>query len=615
MSYKVALVNMPFGFHIYPSIQLGVLSTLLKANHWQAKSHYLNLHFAFQIGTDVYNTLCEKRFLIGEWLFSDILFGDSEGNQQYTERFSAHIDDVCQSIGCTRENLLDLKKRIVPEFLHWAAESRPWGDYDAVGFTSTFNQNLASVTLAKLIKDKHPNVKILFGGANFESEMGLEYFRAFPWIDFALPGEAEHCLPPLITALEKNEPIPKGVIHRREDKVVFEENFQMFHDFDKYPLPDYDDFFEEIRTIDPQSRFLENPIILYETARGCWWGEKHHCTFCGLNASTMKFRARSPERVLEDLAELSSKYDSYRFRLVDNILENQFVDAVFGELADRHYDMEFFIEIKSNLSKGQIERIARGGVNVIQPGIESFSPNQLVEMDKGVRPIQNMVCLKWALYYGIEVTWSILTGFPEETDEDFMTQMEIIRPLLHLQPPISVGNIWLERFSPYFTRPDKYGIKITGPGVAYPYVYDENTLDLMKIAYDFEFVVPERKVSPQLETQLSEFVSYWKDRHASEYTPYLFFSKSRDFVTVFDGRDDKGPQRFRFDGVSAHILNHCNEKPRSLDNVSKLIETESGTPPSETELLSAAQELVEARILFEERGKYFNLALPTNSRY
>ncbi len=62
---KVALVNMPFGFHVYPSIQLGTLSTLLKTHGHAVKSFYLNLHFAHQSDMEVYNKLCEERFLIG----------------------------------------------------------------------------------------------------------------------------------------------------------------------------------------------------------------------------------------------------------------------------------------------------------------------------------------------------------------------------------------------------------------------------------------------------------------------------------------------------------------------------------------------------------------------
>ena len=95
-----------------------------------------------------------------------------------------------------------------------------------------------------------------------------------------------------------------------------------------------------------------------------------------------------------------------------NILEMKYIDGVFGDLAKHNYDLHFFIEVKSNLTKKQIKTLAQGGAKVIQPGIESFSMNQLQEMDKGVRPLQNILCMKWAMYYGIEINWNILIGFP-----------------------------------------------------------------------------------------------------------------------------------------------------------------------------------------------------------
>ncbi|MDG1843351.1 MAG: RiPP maturation radical SAM C-methyltransferase, partial [Nitrospinaceae bacterium] len=464
MPLNIALINMPFGFHIYPSIQLGTLSTLLKSHGCAVKSHYLNLHFAHQLGMPIYNQLCEKRFLVGEWLFSHLLFGTNHKNLDYMNHFDSHIDDVCQSIDRPREFLIDVKTKMVPEFLQWALESGSWGQYDVIGFSSTFNQNLASVTLAKLIKEKHPAVKIMFGGANFESEMGLEYFRVFPWIDFVVPGEAEGVLIPLIKSLEKNEPIPNGVAHRSNGGIAFAENHELHEDFSVNAPPDYDDFFEQLRQIDPDSSLLENPVILYETARGCWWGEKHHCTFCGLNATTMKFRSKPIEQVDADISYLSERYNSFRFRLVDNILEMKYIEGIFGEMARNNFDLQFFLEVKSNLTKQQIKSLAHGGANVIQPGIESFSINQLMEMDKGVRPLQNILCMKWAMYYGVEVNWNILIGFPGETDEDYRQQIQLIQLLSHLPPPECVGDLWLERFSPYYTRPEEYGITITGPG-------------------------------------------------------------------------------------------------------------------------------------------------------
>ena len=34
-------------------------------------------------------------------------------------------------------------------------------------------------------------MKIVFGGANYDGEMGMEYFRAFPFIDYVVVGEGE----------------------------------------------------------------------------------------------------------------------------------------------------------------------------------------------------------------------------------------------------------------------------------------------------------------------------------------------------------------------------------------------------------------------------------------
>jgi len=76
-SPRVALVNMPFSSSKYPSIQLGTLAALLKAQGIGVKTYHLYLRFAYQIGQPLYEVLCEKRGLLGEWLFSHLLFRDN----------------------------------------------------------------------------------------------------------------------------------------------------------------------------------------------------------------------------------------------------------------------------------------------------------------------------------------------------------------------------------------------------------------------------------------------------------------------------------------------------------------------------------------------------------
>ncbi len=611
---SIALVNMPFGYSKYPSIQLGTLSALLKSQGLGVKTHYLNLSFAHRIGVPLYERLCEKRALFGEWLFSYLLFRDNPKRAEYLGAFKPVFEDISRESGHPISYFEEMATRIAPQFLTWAMTAMDWGQYHVVGFTSTFDQNVASLSLAKLIKDLYPSVKIVFGGANYDGEMGLEHLRAFPWIDYVVVGEGEDVFPSLVKQIleGREDRVPPGVAYRQDGRVRFEPNAKLFSEFQRMGPPDYDDYYQQLGELDAGPSKGLDRILLYEGSRGCWWGEKHHCTFCGLNAQAMEFRAKSPDQVSREMAYLSSRYDAIRFRLVDNIIDMKYIDNLFGKFAAERLDLDVFIETKSNLSKRQIQTLAQGGVKCMQPGIESLSAAQLHEMDKGVTPLQNLQCLKWSLYYHIDVSWNILLGFPMETTEDYQKQIALIPSILHLQPPESVGKFWLERFSPYFKWPEKYGLRITGPGLAYEYVYDPRVVDLKKVAYDFEYEVTSL-VDPGLYEELVQLVHEWQRRHASADKPFLYYSKSMGYVTIYDGRTTGAPSRQRYDWPEAFVIEYCCDTPRSQDQIRDGLKNQGHPVASDPAPLGQGlAELVEKRLLYEEKGKYFTLALPMN---
>ncbi|MCE7966896.1 MAG: RiPP maturation radical SAM protein 1 [Nitrospira sp. NTP2] len=615
---RVALVNMPFSFSKYPSIQLGTLSALLKSKGIDVDCHHLNVRFAHHIGVELYEAICEKRALFGEWLFSYLLFRDNPKRAEYPRVFKPVLEQMARASGRPISFFEEMAARTAPQFLTAAMTSVDWGQYRVVGFTSTFDQNVASLTMAKLIKDLYPDVRIVFGGANFDGEMGLEYFRAFPFIDHVVVGEGEVAFPALVTHVltDSSDPYPKGVTYRQGGEVRFEPNPHLFTEFAQTGPPDYDDYYHLLAELGTEmSRGLDR-VLLYEGSRGCWWGEKHHCTFCGLNAQSMKFRAKSSEQVAREMAYLSSRYDTTRFRLVDNIIDMKYVENLFGRFAQDRRDLDVFIETKSNLQKSQIKLLAAGGVKCMQPGLESLSLTQLRAMDKGVTPMQNLVCLKWCYYYRVAVSWNILLGFPGETNEDYRRQIEIIPSLFHLQPPEGAGKFWLERFSPYYTRPREHGVRITGPGLAYPYVYDGRQVDLMKIAYDFEYELDRWAVDPDVYQELVEIVQEWQRRAASPDKPFLYYSKAFDYVTVYDGRTPSAPTRERFDWPGAFVIDACNEAPKSLEQLKQAIrEQGDGDALSDSALVESLAHLTAKRILYEERGKYFALAIPEHPHW
>ena len=606
---QVALVNMPFSFSKYPSIQLGTLSTLLKSQGMAVDCHHLNVRFAHKIGVPLYELICEKRALFGEWLFSYLLFRDNPKRAEYPRVFKPVFEQIAQQSGQPIGYFQEMAVKIAPQFLTWALTAIDWSRYKLVGFTSTFDQNVASLTMAKLIKDLYPDVTIVFGGANYDGEMGLEYFRAFPFIDHVVVGEGEVAFPALAHRVlgTRTEEFPPGVAFREDGQVRLNPNTSLFTDFAKTGPPDYDDYYHLLAELGDTAQGLDR-ILLYEGSRGCWWGEKHHCTFCGLNAQSMKFRAKSPEQVANDMTYLSRRYDTARFRLVDNIVDMKYIDQLFGKFAADRCDLDVFIETKSNLQKAQIKTLALGGVKCMQPGLESLSVSQLKAMDKGVTPMQNIVCLKWSYYYRITVSWNILLGFPGETNDDYLRQIDLIPSLVHLQPPEAAGKFWLERFSPYYARPHEYGVRMTGPGLAYQYVYDGRQVDLNKIAYDFEYELDHWPVDPHIYQELVSAVESWQRLHASNDRPFLYYSKALGYVTVYDGRTPKNPTRHRYDGLAAVLIELCNESPKSLDQIRVAIPARSTADRDNLESILA--DLASRRVLYEERGKYFTLAIP-----
>src|SRR6202000_1041668 len=60
-SLAVALVCMPFASARVPSIQIGLLTAIAASAGCAADSYHLNLELAADLGSDLYESLCEHR--------------------------------------------------------------------------------------------------------------------------------------------------------------------------------------------------------------------------------------------------------------------------------------------------------------------------------------------------------------------------------------------------------------------------------------------------------------------------------------------------------------------------------------------------------------------------
>lgn len=613
-SARVALVNMPWSRTAAPSIQCGLLkSELTRAGH-RAKVFYPNMQLSAQLGANKYAAIATtlgECSIIAEWLFGVAAFGDRADSREYLQMTSARED--LQKLGISADEMLTLRETILPEWIQSLANDAHWQTHDIVGFTSTFQQNVPSLALARALKERFPRITTVFGGANFEGAMGAEYTRAFPWIDYAVLGEGDVAFPDLVTRLAHGRDasdIP-GVCSRRNGHVINNGTPTPLKDMSAVPVPDYADYFVELNRLGKQAVVGATPLrLLYESSRGCWWGEKHHCTFCGLNGLGMTFRSKPADRVVEDIRHLVETYRVLRIDTVDNILDMSYLTSVCARLGDEPWDLKIFYEVKANLGPDQIKALKDAGVWKIQPGIESLSTHVLRLMRKGSTLLTNVRLLKWAQYYDIFTAWNILTGFPGEMQEDYETQADLMPSLHHLRPPRGCGIIWLERFSPYF---DELRDRFTDirPMSEYRYVYPQH-VDLREAAYFFDYT-PLETVPRNTRKRMDDAVSKWKDEWADDRPPVLQYERGPSWIRFLDTRGGK-QREATISGWRATLYELCSERARSLKSVAQDLRAFVTEDLSDVTIEGFLRSCVDQRLMVSDSEQYLSLALPVGMR-
>lgn len=485
---------MPFAEVQRPSIALGLLHATLARTPIRSAVVYANVHFAESIGVVAYQGMqsAPTDHLLGEWCFAGALFPDEpERNEEY---LNLVLEVRCQNFPPTieqRKALLRWVRARSAEFVDRMARQIVEKGPRIVGCSSVFQQHCASLALLKRIRELAPETVLILGGANCEGEMGIETLRSFPWVDCAVSGEADDMFAELCRVFLVHgryaEPaaLPYGAISQGHLRSAFPvvAPRPVIREMDALPTPDYDDYFETLK----HSMLAEliRPGLLAESSRGCWWGEKSHCTFCGLNGTGMKHRSKSPERVLTEVDELSDRYGVRGIQFVDNILDMSYFKSVLPRLAERQAKYDLFYEVKANLKREQVALLAQAGVRWIQPGIESLDDNVLRLIGKGNSTLMNLQLLKWSSEFGIHAAWNMLCGMPGESDGWYSDMATWLPAIFHLQPPSGLVRVRYDRFSPYHTRAGEFGLTLR-PSRAYTYVYPFPEPSLMRLAYSFE---------------------------------------------------------------------------------------------------------------------------------
>jgi ribosomal peptide maturation radical SAM protein 1 len=620
---RTVLVAMPWAALYNPSIQIGILASILERAGFPVypKSYFLafmellygrtkHLPEDERINNEDYRYISERLDKLGggDWIFTTPEFNPN------VERQAAEYIDFLREAKVKDKALrkIAIMRSLVPEFIATCAQEIVSLEPMAVGFTSTFSQSVPALVLAQKIKQLDPQIKILLGGANVEGAMGQALQRSFPWVDVVVQGEAELALPTLLERIGDGRPYDdvSGLVFTRDgEQIVTERKAHDFVPMDIVPAPNYDEYFARMRGVSYRG-YIEHSINLpLESSRGCWWGAKQHCTFCGLNGTTMAFRSKDAVVVAEEILEMSKRYKQVKFGAVDNIIDLRYFETLLPAIAKLRadgQDLAFFYETKANLKKEQVKRFAEAGVMAIQPGIESLSTPILKLMRKGVTALQNIRLLKWAREYRLDVRWNILYGFPREPHEEYQKMIDLMPSLTHLKAP-GMFPIEVQRFSPYFDQAEELGIRITGPDPRYKFLYPVDDATLSDIAFSFSHEFFDSTQTSLFEAMRDQIVVWRKVFSKDRLT--LTLERGEDFIIIRDRRAGLTQQDYTFTGAAAALYLGCDAGATvaQLQPIYRAASGNPGAPASEIETF--LERLTAARLLYKEGNTYLSLAV------
>lgn len=503
---RVGLVSLPWISSSMPSIQLATLAAVLEAKGISSTVHELYVDYAAQIGLNLYEYLGNFPSYLQEWIFSHHYYNAESGKE-----FSAMVRSDTFSFApqpALSNSILEALEPITANYLYDIIEENAWSSYDIIGCSLTISQLGSSMAFARSIKDRYPHIKIIFGGSQCAGVMGRTILKICPYVDVVVHIEGEIVLPELIENLRTNQALDElpGISYRSDTGDIVSTPSSELYETTERPRLNYDAYFQRISCLNLTDKI--KPWLPFESSRGCWYGQKVQCTFCGLH-EIMKFRSWPSASVLSELEHFYLRYDATQFYSVDLILPQEFLRSLFPKIISRGHNWNFFYEIKANMQRRDLEILAEAGVRWVQPGIESLDSELLKLMKKGVSPLQNILLLKWSEELGISCGWNLLHGLPGENRESYDKMIQILPKIYHLRPPIGSGQFQLHRFSPYFNNPKEFGICNIRAHPLFKQAFPISKKDLDNLVYLHEFdVVSGSSISHDYGIRLA--ISQWR---------------------------------------------------------------------------------------------------------
>jgi anaerobic magnesium-protoporphyrin IX monomethyl ester cyclase len=311
------------------------------------------------------------------------------------------------------------------------------------GLTAITGQQIKyALQVTRLLKEKFPNIPLVWGGVH--ATLVPEQTAGHPLVDYCVVGDGDFIFCELYERLRDGKSIEdlRGLVYKssvgKVESNVGELELKQVARGESYSVVRKNGFTDVIRDLDvlPELPYQLLPLDKYSvffsedgrksatmnTSRGC----PFRCKFCADPAlNEGKWRGFSAERVLEKVDFLHKEHGVRMFYFQDDYFpgsKRRFIDVLEGL---KKYNREIgwcTLGIRADtlvkLTDEQWDLMYDSGCHSLEIGIESGNERVIKYINKAETLDQMREANRKLSKYDIKVKYTLIVGFPNETEEE-----------------------------------------------------------------------------------------------------------------------------------------------------------------------------------------------------
>ncbi|MDP2927951.1 MAG: radical SAM protein [Candidatus Omnitrophota bacterium] len=335
-------------------------------------------------------------------------------------------------------------------------------------FSVCTSSRLASLELARRIKNKRQDLTIVFGGTLFFENSWAQSILLEGVVDIVAIGEGELTLCELVRLKEENKPLDSclGIAYKINGQIFNNPPRPLLENLDELPFMDFSDL--------PLSDYDDKSHIPILASRGCI----QQCVFCSSKVFWPGYRHMSGKRIFEEIKFHKARFNELGHIDFLDLLINGDISAL-NSLCDLLIDWELKDDItiswvanaiiRKEMTPDLLAKMKKAGCKHLIYGIESGSQRVLGLMKKRYALEDADEVIKATHLAGIVVTANFMFGFPDEEEGDFSQTLDFIRRnAQHLDRVYPSRTLCaIEEFSYLHAHQTEFGIQANSPNHLY----------------------------------------------------------------------------------------------------------------------------------------------------